>query len=83
MNDLTTLTDADLLEAADHAEEYYGEVSSQNASERAMFGDSGPGSAASERRAYQSVAAYRNEIARRWPKPANGYGIDIHEDLPF
>ena len=44
-----------LNEAYDQLDEYYGELSSQNASERTAFGDSAPGSAVHEAAVRQNL----------------------------
>jgi len=84
------VTDEQLSEWIDHKEESLAEIDAENASETALFGDSGPGSAVGlgEQRAWLRRA--KKELARRRPSPPAKPDFDFGEfppgatdDVPF
>ena len=63
--DLSTATYDELCEAYDAISQYLSEMAAENANERAMFGDSAPGSAIDEFETRQKLNAVRREIDAR------------------
>jgi hypothetical protein len=71
MSDFSSITDAELLEHAEHGFEYLGELDAEIGSEVAMFGDSWPGSARSYGEGRYELLAVENEIHRRGLRAPN------------
>jgi len=74
MFDLTTLSDAELLETYERVDEYYGEIDTQFRSEVALYGDAWHGGAIDLQNAQKDYNRYRKACIERGlitPRPTD------------
>ena len=74
---LEDYTDAEIIEGIDIIGQQYGEISSQHASECALYGDSWAGAESDIHDTHQRLKAFEREAERR------GLNDGEHEDIEF